>query len=499
MEGHLNTFIERWSALILRQKLMLVSGAITFFVVFALLARMALSPSYALLYSGLENGAAGDVVTVLEQRAVAYEIRGDSIFVPQSERDQLRMTLASEGLPKSGPQGYEILDNLSGFGTTSQMFDAAYWRAKEGELARSIITNPNIKSARVHISNTSNLLLRGRNPAKASISLSTTNGLTPQQAKALRYLVSSAVAGLDVSNVAVIDDESGLIAEGETIADPQSLDQRADILKARVERLLEARVGFNHAIVEVNVEADFDQESITERLFDPKGRVAVSTQSVETTKASQNDGSPAVGVASNVPDKQNSNGNGSQSSDNETRETINYEISETQRELVKTPGAIKRLSVAVMIDRNGLYLSEGVTLEDEITALTQLVSSAVGLDSARGDSLTIKTMDFSLPSEPSATTEAGYFTKQTLDLNALIQLAAFVLVALITALFIIRPLISKPGSNPLEGELVLDEGPQTLLPPDQTSERLRALIGEKQDETIDILKTWLDDTREKAS
>lgn len=503
----MNGIINKWSALAARQKLMMIAGLVAFGAVFALVARLAFSPNYALLYAGLENGAAGDVVAVLEQRNVPYQIKGDSIFVSSDQKDQLRMTLAADGLPKTGTQGYEILDNLSGFGTTSQMFDAAYWRAKEGELARTISAHPNILSARVHISNDSNVLTRTANPVKASVALTTSNGLSAQHAKALRYLVSSAISGLSTDNVAIIDDENGLISEADTNGSLASIDQRADVLKKRIERLLEARVGYGSAIVEVNIEADLDQESITERRFDPAGRVAVSMQSVETTKASTDTGSTPVGVASNVPDGQTSNGSGgSQSNDSETRETINYEVSETQRELVKAPGAIKKLSVAVLIDRQDLITSDTMTEETELAALQELVSSAVGIDVARGDSLTIKTLDFKPLVSTTPEVASSLWSAQPIDPMKVAQLIALVIVALITALFVIRPLLmssrqSSPGpeSPLLETDIRQISAMDGETSPDQTTQKLRAMIGEKQDETIDILKSWLDDSRETSA
>ena len=107
----------------------------------------------ALLYSGLDPAAAGEVVAELEaeRRALRGARRGDPRR--RAARDRVRMALAAKGLPAGGPAGYEILDGLSGFGTTSQMFDAAYWRAKEGELARTITASPNVRAARVHLAN----------------------------------------------------------------------------------------------------------------------------------------------------------------------------------------------------------------------------------------------------------------------------------------------------------------------------------------------------------
>ena len=106
------------------------------------ISRVATAPSYAMLYSGLDAAASGEVIAELEAEGVPYQVDGGSILVDRSARDRIRMSLAGKGLPAGGPAGYEILDNLSGFGTTSQMFDAAYWRAKEGELARTITGSP---------------------------------------------------------------------------------------------------------------------------------------------------------------------------------------------------------------------------------------------------------------------------------------------------------------------------------------------------------------------
>ena len=152
-----------WQSLDMRRRVIVGVATLAMFWAVLALGRMASEPSLSLLYSGLENGAAGEVVAALEQRGVAHEVRGTSIFVDSTRRDALRMTLAGEGLPASSARGYEILDGLSGFGTTSQMFDAAYWRAKEGELARTIVAHPAISSARVHLAST------GSNPFQRDI------------------------------------------------------------------------------------------------------------------------------------------------------------------------------------------------------------------------------------------------------------------------------------------------------------------------------------------
>jgi hypothetical protein len=95
-----------------------------------------------LLYSGLDASVTGEIIDELDKRGTRYEIKGDAILVPQKDRDSVRFALARDGLPKQSVQGYELLDNVNGFSVTSEMYNAAYWRAKEGELTRTILAVP---------------------------------------------------------------------------------------------------------------------------------------------------------------------------------------------------------------------------------------------------------------------------------------------------------------------------------------------------------------------
>lgn len=147
----MNDLLSFWFRLSLIRRAVLLGATGSVFAAVLLLASMNVGGDKSLLYAGLDARAAGQVILALDQAAAPYEVRGDSIYVDASQRDSLRMQLAAQGLPASGGEGYELLDSLSGFGTTSQMFDAAYWRAKEGELARTALAMPNVRAARVHI------------------------------------------------------------------------------------------------------------------------------------------------------------------------------------------------------------------------------------------------------------------------------------------------------------------------------------------------------------
>src|SRR6056297_1931478 len=471
----------------------------------------------------------------------------------QTGRDGLRMTLAGEGLPANSNRGYELLDGLSGFGTTSQMFDAAYWRAKEGELARTILAHPGVSAARVHLATS------GSNPFQrdirhsASVSVTTGGqGLSPRHARALQFLVASAVAGLAPEDVAVIDSEGGLVGAAEDTP-ANAPDDRAEALRLRALRLLEARVGAGNAVVEVTLETETRSEKLRERRFDPESRVAISTDTEENIEsASGTDGT--VTVASNLPEGDAGGDADSQSNREETRERVNYEVSTTEREVIMGPGAIKRMSVAVLVNAlpgggTGDASDAPPRPEEELTALRELVASAVGLDPERGDALTLRALPFEAAAPAGTPPPPGFLDRLAIDTMSLVQALVLGIVALVLGLFVLRPVLMRPppaparlgtpagpagpsavaagtGADtpaPLTGEI--DEGefdasslslvsgedgakggpaaPRVSAPgetgprPEDPVARLRALIGERQEETVEILRTWLEGEEER--
>jgi flagellar M-ring protein FliF len=225
-----------------------------------------------------------------------------------------------------------------------------------------------------------------------------------------------------------------------------------------------------------------------------------------------------------------------------TRERLNYEVSQTEREVTRNPGAIRRMTVAVLVNGIPQTAADGATTilprpDDELTALRDLVASAVGLDEARGDVITIKSMTFD-PGLPAGSAMAtGFLAGFAPDPMSLIQLAVLALVALVLGLFVIRPILlappralppavsalPAPGSGAamresainlpaLTGEIAGDDGgwvmPGTALMPGSADnrvidgpdpvERLRNLIAERQQDSVEILRSWLDEREERA-
>jgi flagellar M-ring protein FliF len=495
----------------MQQRLVAGLAVVAALAAFVGIMRMATAPSTALLYAGLDPAAAGDVIQSLEQQGAMHEVRGGAIYVDAALRDSLRMTLAAEGKPATGSAGYELLDSLTGFGTTSQMFDAAYWRAKEGELSRTIMSSPLIRSARVHISASgSRPFVRATAPSASVSIIPASAAIPPEQAAAIRYLVSSAVAGLDAGSVTVVDGRAGRIVGGDGEASARSSDQRAEELRRRAERLLEARVGQGNAIVEVAIETVTESEQIVERRLDPDSRVLISTEVEERANSSTDTRAGNVTVASNLPDGDAANGQQSSTEDSETRERSNFDISETKREVVRLPGAIQRMTVAVLV--NDAVAGSGgdgaPRAVEELDALRDLVSAAVGLNDARGDVITVRAMPFTLPDAVEGAS-FGLLDQllASLDLMRLLQLAALAAVALVLGLFVVRPILLRPPPRTEFPRLadVRDVSDAALLPaqsvpalppapragaPDAAQRLVRAMEAHQTDAAA-VLKSWI--------
>ncbi|UPH71811.1 flagellar M-ring protein FliF [Abyssibius alkaniclasticus] len=507
-----------WNAIEPQKRLVAILAAIAVLVALYGLTQVAGRSTNALLYAGLEPADAGQVVAALEAQGVAFEVQGDSIYVPAGLRDQVRMSLAATGLPSNGAAGYELLDTLSGFSTTAQMFDAAYWRAKEGELARTIVASSLIRAARVHIAAPSQQpFARGGTPT-ASVTVTTTSGpLGNAQAEAVRYLVASAVAGLDPSSVALIDSTRGLIAAGAASSTTSAgeLDPRAAAMRANVERLLAARVGPGNAIVELTIDTITAQETVTERLLNPEARIAVS-QETETRSESSSDaagaGGGAVTVASNLP-ATGATGTGTASSNrSDSRETINYDTSETLRETLRPAGEIRRLSVAVLVNDLGQASADGAITytprpAEELDALRGLVQSAVGFDAARGDVVTIAAMPFSTPEAVGSFAQsAGFMGLLAANLLTIIQLAVLALVILALAIFVVRPVLARPAPAAIAPmRPAAEPGDMAQLPAspaapaaleDHSSpdplEQLRNAMNERAEDSTRLLRSWIE-------
>ncbi len=502
---------------------------------FAFLMLRAQTPNLAPLYTALSLEDSSAIVSELQTQNVPFELRGegDTILVPRDQITTLRMNLASSGLPQRGQVGYEIFDEQSTLGATSFVQNINNVRALEGELARTITSLNRIKSARVHlVLPERELFRRERKEPSASIVLSVRGQLSASEIRAVQHLVASAIEGLTPTRVSIVDDQGNLLASGtenEQGALAGEADERTlgyeNRLRTRVEDMLANVVGAGRARVEVAAEIDYNRSTTTEERYDPEGQVVRSTQLRESQNLT-NGADGQVTVANELPGASQNAGAGPTDQGSSTEEVTNYEISKTTQTAVTEAGAVKRLSVAVVVD--GVYTTdpEGNTTyaprsAEEIAQIQTLVRSAVGYSETRGDSVQVVNLQFAeRPGVPAAGTDGNGglldFTRDDLMNGA--EMAVTLLIALALVFFVMRPLLKKvltPESKPLalpsaaelgnHGVLSADGQVITEQPEEELHDKTPAWVanaksmGETQLQTLKTVGTLVEENPRQAA
>jgi flagellar M-ring protein FliF len=384
--------------------------------------------SYHPLYSDLSAEEAGAAVARLQQLQVPYRLGagGTMILVPEPQLAEARLQLAQAGLPRQGRLGFEIFDEVR-FGATEFAEQVSFRRALEGELERSILTLHEVSRARVHVSLPKrSVFLQREEPAKASVVLQMRGAsqLSEEQVQAIAHLVASAVEGLDASRVVIVDSAGHVLAKpgvaGDEVTSEQLAYQRSverEIVR-KILATLEPYLGFDRARASVAAECGWDAGEKTEELVDPNTVVTSTQRSEEVVGATAAAGIP--GTASNLP-RQPASPQVGPRSQSRVLETTNYQASRTVTRTTLERGAIKRLSIALLVDHKikldeqaGKLVRQPRTAE-EMTVIRDLVTAAAGLVQERGDTLTIESLPFTIFEPPPAppeppTPEVDYFS-----------------------------------------------------------------------------------------
>jgi flagellar M-ring protein FliF len=438
--------------------------AVLAFIIY-LMARLS-SPPMEMLYGGLDLQDANMIVNKLQADKVIYELRheGSEIWVPRDRKLDLRVKMAEQQLPSGGSvsTGYEVFDKGDMLGSTSFMQNINLVRAMEGELARTIRSIERVKSARVHlVLPKREIFSRDVQDPSASIVLKMDgNGrLSKQQVQAIQHLVAAAVPKLKPSRISIVDDKGTLLARG-TDDDRQAAAENADELKLNTEQrlqrtiedLLERSIGPDRVRAEVSVDLDLDRIATTQETFDPDSKVVRSQVTTEEGEQTQDAESNSVSVQQNLPDAgANNAGAKSQSKQNRTQETVNYEISKVTKNLVKELGSIKRITAAVLVDGRYTPPAEGQKklsyqprTEKEMDQLASLVRNAIGYDANRGDQVEVTNMPFAGHDEPEPDgSENKLFGFDRDFIEKVASNLGLSVVAILFLLLVLRPLVSR--------------------------------------------------------
>jgi len=418
------------------------------------------TPQMTTLFTDLSVEDSSGIVKDLERQAIPFELRNDGavIMVPKDKVTRLRMKLAEGGLPKGGGVGYEIFDKSDALGTTSFVQNINHLRALEGELARTIRAIDRIQAARVHLVLPERPLFSRETPEpSASIVVRVRGSLEPQQIRAIRHVVASAVSGLKPQRVSIVDEAGQLLADGATgDADNTIGDERRAGFEKRmrnqVEAIVSSVVGAGRARVELSADFDYNKITQTSDRFDPEGRVLRSSQTREESSATA-DNSGQVTVNNELPGNQNKdNATPARDQSKKTEETNNYEISRTTKTEVTEAGRVNRISVAVLVDGSYSKNDKGEMVyqersKEQLDRIAALVRSAIGFDQKRGDQVEVVNLKFAeaplvVPvTEPTGLLAMVQFTKD--DVMYVIELGVMMLLGLVVLFMVIRPLVKR--------------------------------------------------------
>jgi flagellar M-ring protein FliF len=456
----------------------MVAVTIALVAFFAFLILRVTAPQMTPLFTDLSYEDSAAIVKELERQGVNYELRNDGsiVMVPKDRVARLRMSLAGEGLPKGGGIGYEIFDKSDALGTTSFVQNINNLRALEGELARTIRGIDSVVAARVHLVLPERpLFSRDKVEPSASIVLKVHGTLEPQQVRAIRHLVASAVNGLKPQRVSIVDEAGHLLADGngdDGVGEISGDERRSAFekrLREQIDAIVTSVVGPGRARAQVSADFDFNRVTQTSDKYDPEGRVVRSSQTREETSAT-NERENQVTVGNEIPGGGNQRPGqpgqpheanaGARDQSRKSEEIVNYEISRTTKTEVIEGARVNRISVAVLVDGTYGKNDKGDIVyqprsKEEIDQIAALVRTAIGFDQKRGDQVEVVNLRFAETPATPITEPTGWMAALQLtkdDLMRAIEMTVMGLLGLVVLLMVVRPLVRRvlaPEQRPL--------------------------------------------------
>jgi flagellar M-ring protein FliF len=518
MSEGLKKLLEPFLALTAGKRLIVGGVALVSLLAFAALISVANKTDFRPLFANLTTEDAGEIVKKLKEQKIPYQISedGKAVLVPSDKVYELRLALASEGLPQGGGVGFEIFDRKN-FGMTEFVQKLNYQRALQGELSRTISQIAGVESARVHLALPEKSLFKeSEKPATASVVLKmrSNRGLREGEVQGVVHLVASSIEGMDPENVTILDSRGKVLSKNSAsdVASKQSgARQETQRLfektqEDKLQSLLDKVVGSGKSVARVSATFDFKQVEKYEERYDPETAAVRSEQRSEEKGGTTSTASGIPGVQSNLG--KSAPAAGSTGGGTKSDETLNYEVSRSTARIIEPVGALSKVSVAILVD--GKYdLAPGAKPEakpkyqprspDELQKIEALVKSTVGFNAERGDQVTVANIPFQEIGDGAPEAEKWWNAPivQGLLKNGLIAAGFLALL-----LFVIRPLLKilkleKPAGSfiPMQSDI---EATQMIEATKREHEKMRITQMElvekvKQDpyQVAQILQNWL--------
>ena len=470
------------------------------------------SDKYQVLFSDLDAADAQTVINTLNESKVDTKIDSNTntIWVPKDQVDQLRLELAPN--LTSGSKGYELMDSGSSFGMTDEEFKIKKVRMQQGELERTIKYFPQVEEARVHITEATNsVFAKESEPGKAAVYLKLKKGTTidEDQVKAIVALVSGSTENIPRENIDVIDGDMNLLTkdiniDGTELASSGTISKQQEAEKVYEDRLqkaivilLEPVVGRDKVRATVNVNLDFDSKQKTQTVVDPN-KVIISQENSKESNTAGGGTTSQSPVDNNMTNETTTNTDNSTSSKEEQR--TNYEVGKSESKVISAPGEVKRLTASVVVDGN---------LDDATRqTLENLVGNAIGLDTLRGDQVSVLGMEFDTSDQQAAKAaiEAMDAEAETASKNKMMIIAGAVgalLLGVIIFLLMRRRKKKKVEDeqllNTLIDDTIIPKEPETFAPIEfeannkksHLESEIKKYAMEKPDQVVEIIKSWL--------
>jgi len=420
-------------------------------VVAVIIFQTLLAPKYQLLYSGLSQSDAAAISSYLEKGKIKFKIspEGDSISIAGASIPKMRLELANKGLPKGSGVGFEIFDKTN-FNISDFNQKINYVRALEGELARTISSLDTIKEAKVHLVLAQKSVFKNeQEQSKASVILTTEFGgkLSETQIKGIQHLVASAIPDLDANNVQITDQEGNSLVsfndensvrEGKLSNNEKKVRDYEKQLEDNLSALLSPILGKGNVLVNVTTEMNFDEAEVNIETFNPTNEKGEKqdpvVRSEKSVREKYNKQSPrefgTAGDQNQLPSFVRDEGKISAKQDKDyVKEdvTTNYEVSKSIERVIKASGKVKKISVAVVVNKD-LNASERSTLK-------QTVQVAAGLDMDRGDQVIVTGIRFS--SSPYSDVVDQEAKRQFSEVDRMARMKKYLSVAIVVAISIV--------------------------------------------------------------